>query len=75
MPGEAPLNVMLAMNGVRDVDGVQVVDSLAAWVHAAEAAVDARRAGQSTGGTGYFGATPDPARRDEILDFYGLNPA
>lgn len=75
VPGEAPLNVLLAMNGIRDVDGVPVIDSLGAWVRCAEAAVDARRAGQESGGTGYFGAVPDAARRDEILDFYGLNPS
>lgn len=75
VPGEAPLNVLLAMNGVSEVDGVPVIDSLGAWVRAAEAAVDARRVGRQAAGTGYFGAIPDPIRRDEILDFYGLNPA
>jgi allantoin racemase len=75
VPGEAPLNVLLAMNGVTAVDGVPVIDSLGAWVHAAEAAVDARRAGLDEAATGYFGAIPDPVRRDELLDFYGLNPA
>ncbi len=74
VPGEAPLNVLLAMNGVNDVDGVTVVDSLGAWVRAAEHAVDARRAGEEAARTGYFGAVVDSQRRDEILDFYGLNP-
>jgi allantoin racemase len=75
VPGEAPLNVLLAMNGVMEVDGVPIVDSLGAWVRAAEVAVDHRRAGTDTLGEGYFGAIPDPVRRNEILDFYGLNPA
>lgn len=75
VPGEAPLNVLLAMNGVTEVDGCPVIDSLGAWVHAAEAAVDERRAGGWQPGTGYFDAIPDPVRRDEILAFYGLNPA
>ena len=74
VPGEAPLNVLLAMNGVIDVDGVAVVDSLGAWVRNAEDAVIERRAGQCADQTGYFGATVDPVRRDEILSFYGLNP-
>lgn len=74
VPGEAPLNVLLAMNGVTRVDGVEVIDSLGAWVHAAEDAVAARRAGASADGTGYFGATVDPVRRDELLSFYGLDP-
>lgn len=72
VPGEAPLNVLLAMNGVNEVDGVEIVDSLGAWVRAAEAAVLARRAGEDAAGCGYFGATVDPVRRDEVLAFYGL---
>lgn len=75
VPGEAPLNVLLAANGVSEVDGVPIINSLGAWVRAAEAAVDARRAGHDESRAGYFGAVPDPVRRDEILDFYGLNPA
>lgn len=75
VPGEAPLNVLLAMNGVTAVDGVPVIDSLGVWVRTAEALVDQRRAGQVEPGTGYFGAIPDPVRRDEILEFYGLNSA
>lgn len=75
VPGEAPLNVLLAMNGITRVDDVPVIDSLGAWVRTAEAMVDRRRAGEMPLGTGYFGAVPDPVRRDEILDFYGLNPA
>jgi allantoin racemase len=75
VPGEAPLNVLLVMNGVIEVDGVPIVDSLGAWVRAAEVAVDHRRAGTDSPGEGYFGAIPDSIRRDEILDFYGLSPA
>ena len=75
VPGEAPLNVLLAMNDVCEVDGVEVIDSLGAWVRAAEVAVDERRAGTGSAGAGYFGAIPDPIRRDEILDYYGLNPS
>lgn len=74
VPGEAPLNVLLAMNGVRDVDGVAIIDSLAAWVRAAEAAVLARRSGKAEAARGYFGAVVDPGRRDEVLGFYGLDP-
>ena len=74
MPGEAPLNVLLAMNGVREVDGVEVIDSLGARVRAAEEAVLQRRAGGLPDAAGYFGATVDPVRRDEILTFYGLDP-
>jgi allantoin racemase len=63
------------MNGVTEVDGVEVIDSLGAWVRTAETEVARRRAGTAEKASGYFGAIPDPARRDEILRFYGLNPA
>lgn len=74
VPGEAPLNVLLAMNGVHEIDGVEIIDSLGAWVRAAETAVLARRAGEVIEGSGYFGAMVDPVRRDEVLGFYGLDP-
>jgi allantoin racemase len=74
VPGEAPLNVLLAMNGISDVDGIAVIDSLSAWVKTAEDAVLAHRAGQTPERAGYFGAAVEAARRDEILRFYGLDP-
>lgn len=73
IPGEAPLNVLLALQGVTDVDGVPVIDSLAAWVQAAETLVDQRRRGEQGASNGYFGAVPGRARRDEVLAFYGLD--
>jgi allantoin racemase len=75
VPGEAPLNVLLARHGISDVDGVQVIDSLGAWVRRAELAVDARRAGTDRPGLGYFDAPVDYQRRDEIMGFYGLEPS
>ncbi|CAD6533858.1 Hydantoin racemase [Paraburkholderia hiiakae] len=72
--GEAPLNVLLARNGVREVDGVPIVDSLAAWVKDAEALVDLRRAGGSGAcRRGYFSGRPEKARLREVLAFYGLD--
>jgi Asp/Glu/hydantoin racemase len=74
IPGEAPLNVLLARNGVNQVDGVPVVDSLAAWVKQAEALVDMRRAGGlEPSRRGYFGGQPDRARVAELLRFYRLD--
>lgn len=72
IPGEAPLNVLLAAEGVEQVDGVPVIDSLGAWVAAAEAAVDRRRRGDGEPRDGYFNALPSSDRRDEVLSFYGL---
>lgn len=74
IPGEAPLNVLLAAEGVTQVDGVPVIDSLGAWVAAAEDAVDQQRCGGDAARDGYFNAVPDSDRRDEVLAFYGLTP-
>lgn len=73
IPGEAPLNVLLATNGVNHVDGVPVLDSLGAWIKQAEAMVDLQRTnGTRTCNQGYFSARPDSDRVREIFDFYGL---
>jgi allantoin racemase len=75
IPGEAPLNVLLARAGVTNVDGRAVVDSLAAWIKDAETMVDLRRVGGAKPSRhGYFASRPDPIRVDEILNFYGLAP-
>ncbi|AMO75989.1 aspartate/glutamate racemase family protein [Pseudomonas citronellolis] len=74
IPGEAPLNVLLATHGISEVDGVPVLDSLGAWIKQAEAMVDLRRAnGTRTCDRGYFSARPEPARVREIFAFYGLD--
>ncbi len=75
IPGEAPLNVLLAAHGVTEVDGVPIIDSLGAWVRQAEALVDRKRLGVSRRPEGYFTSLPDPVRRDEILRFYGMGEA
>lgn len=76
IPGEAPLNVLLAREGVTSVDGVPVVDSLAAWVRQAEGLVDHRRRGGLVHcRRGFFAALPEAGRVDEVLRFYGLQVA
>jgi Asp/Glu/hydantoin racemase len=73
IPGEAPLCVLLATHGVTAVDGVPVMDSLAAWIKAAETLVDFARQGIRGCDRGYFHERPDPARLDELLSFYRLD--
>lgn len=74
IPGEAPLNVLLASHGINEVDGVPVLDSLGAWIKQAEAMVDLRRAnGVRPCNRGYFSARPDRQRVKEIFAFYGLS--
>ena len=72
IPGEAPLCVLLARNGVNRVDDVPVMDSLAAWIKMAESLVDLKRvSGLSPSRRGYFQAMPPRARLKELLEFYG----
>lgn len=74
VPGEAPLNLLLANNGVNRVDEVPVVDSLAATVKMAETMVDLRRStGVSPSRTGYYTAQPPRERVKELLELYGIS--
>lgn len=74
IPGEAPLNVLLAQNGIAEVDGVPILDSLATWIKQAETLGDLRRlCGIKTSRKGYFHSLPDPGRISEIFSFYGLD--
>lgn len=72
IPGEAPLCVLLARNGVNRVDDVPVMDSLAAWIKMAESLVDLKRnSGLSPSRRGYFQGMPPRERLKELLKFYG----
>ncbi len=74
IPGEAPMNVVLSRNGVTEVDGVPVLDSLAAWIKQAEAMYDLRHiCGIRPCSKGYYHKRPDPERVSEVFSFYGLD--
>jgi Asp/Glu/hydantoin racemase len=76
IPGEAPLCVLLARHGVTEVDGVPIIDALAATVKMAELSVDLRRtSGFLPCKRGYFTARPPRERVAELLDFYGIRSA
>jgi allantoin racemase len=73
IPGEAPLCVLLARNNVHEIDGVPIVDALAATIKMAESLVDLRRTiGLRPCRTGHYGAQPPRERVEELLSFYGL---
>lgn len=73
IPGEIPLNVLLASEGVHEVDGVAVIDSLGATLKMAEMMVELKAAtGFSATRRGWYHAAPKPERVREVLDFYGL---
>ena len=75
IPGEAPLCVLLARNGINRVDEVPVLDALGATIKMAEAMVDLKRAcGVSPARNGYFTAKPPRERIDELITLYGMDP-
>ena len=74
IPGEMPLNVLLAINGVKNVDGVPILDGLAVTMKLAEAFADLHRTiGFSHTRHGFFGERPAGERLDQVLAFYGLD--
>lgn len=74
IPGEAPLCVLLARNGVHRVDDVPVLDALGATIKMAEAMVDLRRSsGVAPARRGYFMEMPPRERVKELVAFYGMD--
>lgn len=73
IPGEAPLCVLLARNGIQNIDGVPIVDALAATIKMAESLVDLRRTtGLRPCRNGHYGEQPPRQRVQEVHDFYGI---
>ncbi len=74
IPGEMPLNVLLATEGVSHVDDVPVLDGLAVTLNLAECMVDLKRhTGLSASRHGWFGSAPKRERVQQVLEFYGLD--
>jgi allantoin racemase len=75
VPGEGPLNVFLADQGVSRIDDVPVLDSLGTCVRVAELrAHQHREAGLLPSRAGFYGARPDRGLVDAARAFYGLTP-
>jgi allantoin racemase len=74
IPGEVPMNLLLASNGINRVDDVPLIDSLACTMKMAELMVDLRRStGIAHSRHGWFNATPDPERVAQVAGFYGTD--
>jgi Asp/Glu/hydantoin racemase len=74
IPGEAPLNVLLALNAVNRVDECPVIDAIGATIKMAETLVDLRRTtGVAPSRRGYFRSRPPAQRIEELIRFYGLD--
>ncbi|MDX2158510.1 MAG: aspartate/glutamate racemase family protein [Hyphomicrobiaceae bacterium] len=74
IPGEVPMSMLLAMNGISRVDDVPVMDTLACCLKMAELMVDLRRTtGIRHSRAGFFNTASSRARMDEVWSFYGLD--
>lgn len=73
VPGEGPLNVFLADQGVAEVDNVPVLDSLGTCVRVAELrAAQHLATGVRPARVGFFGAQPPRELVDAARSFYGV---
>ena len=71
VPGEGPLNVFLADQGLTRVDDVPVLDSLGTCVRVAELRAAQHRAGLLPARTGFHHAQPPRALVEAARAFYG----
>jgi Asp/Glu/hydantoin racemase len=73
VPGEMPMNLLLAKAGVTQIAGATVIDGIAASFKVAELLVDLRQlSGMKPSNHGYFHQSPDRGRFEQVLKFYGL---
>ncbi|MEO8145519.1 MAG: aspartate/glutamate racemase family protein [Betaproteobacteria bacterium] len=70
IPGEIPLNVLLASAGVTEVDGVPLIDSLGVTLRQAELMAGQRPSRARA--DGWSTSAPPRERVRQVLDFYGL---
>ena len=76
VPGEGPLNVFLADQGISRVDDVPVLDSLGTCVRTAELrAAQFRATGLRPSRVGFYGAGPERVLVDAARAFYGVPEA
>lgn len=74
IPGEMPLNLLLANAGIGSIAGATVIDGLALTFKTAEMLVDLKASsGMIQSRRGWFHVAPERARVQEALVFYGLD--
>lgn len=75
VPGEAPLNVFLAQQGVSRVDDVPVLDSVGTCLRVAELRAEQyRRTGLRPSRRGFYYAQPPRGMVDAVRRWYRLDP-
>ena len=73
IPGEIPLNLLLASEGISRIDEVPLMDSLAVTLKTCEMMVDLKKlTGLSPSRRGWSQAAPPAERVRAVLEFYGL---
>jgi Asp/Glu/hydantoin racemase len=73
VPGEMPLNILLATHGITEVDGAPIMDGIAVTLKMAELQVSLRRStGLSQSRHGWMNEQPQRERVNQVLSFYGL---
>jgi len=73
IPGEMPLNLLLADEGISKIGGATVIDGLAAMMQMASVLMDLKESsGMSHSRRGYYNQRPPELRTSELIDFYGL---
>lgn len=73
VPGEMPLNILLASNGVTHVKGVPILDGMAVTLKMTEAQVDLKQSvGLTQSRHGWMNSQPDRERVEQVLGLYGL---
>ena len=74
IPGEVPLNLLLARNGVTRIDDVPIIDGLASTLKMTELMVDLRKStGIRHSRHGWFNSVPSTERLDQVAAFYGVD--
>lgn len=74
VPGEMPLNLLLAMAGVNYIAGATVIDGISLSFKMAETMIELKQfSGMGPSRRGYHHDKPDPRRVDQVMSFYGLD--
>ncbi|MEI6383575.1 MAG: aspartate/glutamate racemase family protein [Betaproteobacteria bacterium] len=74
IPGEMPMNILLATHGINRVKDVPILDGMAVTLKMAETFVDLKQSiGLSQSRHGWMNAKPPRERVDQVMEFYGLN--
>ena len=74
IPGEVPMNMLLACNGITRVDDVPIMDSFAITLKMTEMMVEMKRlTGILPSRHGWMNSVPGKERLDQVASFYGID--